>query len=145
MQKADTARSSIPIPRRQNVLLLKLESTRLRWAIGTSHGLYPVGMQPKLDIERLQEIRQRLNIPLVLHGGSGNKDSEVAESIQFGVGKINISQRYEKGILCGAGEELKGNSHEPNALFLKPMAAAREVVAHKMRLFSSIGQSITYA
>lgn len=114
-------------------------------AIGTSHGLYPVGMQPKLDIERLQEIRQRLNIPLVLHGGSGNKDSKVAESIQFGVGKINISSDMKKAFFVALEEELKGNSHEPNALFLKPMAAAREVVAHKMRLFSSVGKASLYA
>lgn len=38
-------------------------------AIGTSHGLYPAGKQPKLDIERLKAIKQRLSIPLVLHGG----------------------------------------------------------------------------
>lgn len=55
--------------------------------IGTSTDLYPAGKQPKLDIERLKSIKQRLSIPLVLHGGSGNKDAEVAESIQHGVGK----------------------------------------------------------
>lgn len=114
-------------------------------AIGTSHGLYPAGMQPKLDIERLQEIRQRLNIPLVLHGGSGNKDSEVAESIQFGVGKINISSDMKKAFFVALEEELKCSSHEPNALYLKPMAAAREVVAHKMHLFSSVGKASLYA
>ncbi len=60
-------------------------------AIGTSHGLYPAGKQPVLDIDRLKAIRQRLTIPLVLHGGSGNKDSEVAESIKYGVGKNQYS------------------------------------------------------
>lgn len=55
--------------------------------IGTSTDLYPAGKQPKLDIERLKSIKQRLSIPLVLLGGSGNKDAEVAESIQHGVGK----------------------------------------------------------
>lgn len=114
-------------------------------AIGTSHGLYPAGMQPKLDIERLQDIHQRLNIPLVLHGGSGNKDCEVAESIRFGVSKINISSDMKKAFFVALEEELKGNSHEPNALYLKPMAAAREVVAHKMRLFSSVEKASLYA
>ncbi|WP_210505123.1 class II fructose-bisphosphate aldolase, partial [Pantoea ananatis] len=65
-------------------------------AIGTSHGLYPAGKRPVLDIDRLKAIRQRLTIPLVLHGGSGNKDSEVAESIKYGVGKINISSDMKK-------------------------------------------------
>lgn len=113
-------------------------------AIGTSHGLYPAGMQPKLDIERLQEIHQRLNIPLVLHGGSGNKDSEVAESIRYGIGKINISSDMKKAFFVALEEELKSSSHEPNALYLKPMAAARAVVEHKMRLFSSVGKAELY-
>lgn len=114
-------------------------------AIGTSHGLYPVGKQPKLDIPRLKEIAARVDIPLVLHGGSGNKDSEVAEAIQHGVGKINISSDMKKAFFVALEDEIKRGSHEPSELFLKPMAAAREVVAHKMRLFSSAGKAELYA
>lgn len=113
-------------------------------AIGTSHGLYPAGKQPKLDLQRLQEIHQRLNIPLVLHGGSGNKDSEVAESIKHGVGKINISSDMKKAFFVALEDELKGNSHEPNALYIKPMEVARKVVEHKMNLFSSTGKAELY-
>lgn len=113
-------------------------------AIGTSHGLYPSGKQPKLDIERLKAIKQRLSIPLVLHGGSGNKDAEVAESIQHGVSKINISSDMKKAFYVALEEELKSGSHEPNALYLKPMDAAKEIVIHKMDLFSSIGKAALY-
>ncbi|HHL2498343.1 TPA: ketose-bisphosphate aldolase [Yersinia enterocolitica] len=113
-------------------------------AIGTSHGLYPAGKQPKLDIERLKTIKQHLNIPLVLHGGSGNKDAEVAESIQHGVSKINISSDMKKAFYVALEEELKSGSHEPNALYLKPMDAAKEIVIHKMDLFSSIGKAALY-
>ncbi|HID9089282.1 TPA: ketose-bisphosphate aldolase [Enterobacter mori] len=113
-------------------------------AIGTSHGLYPAGKQPKLDIERLKAIKQRLSIPLVLHGGSGNKNAEVAESIQHGVGKINISSDMKKAFYVALVEELKSGSHEPNALYLKPMDAAKEIVIHKMDLFSSIGKAALY-
>ncbi|MGB3252530.1 MULTISPECIES: ketose-bisphosphate aldolase [Buttiauxella] len=114
-------------------------------AIGTSHGLYPAGKQPKLDIERLKAIKQRLSIPLVLHGGSGNKDAEVAESIQHGVGKINISSDMKKAFYVALEEELKSGSHEPNALYLKPIDAAKEIVVHKMDLFSSIGKAALYS
>ena len=113
-------------------------------AIGTSHGLYPAGKQPNLDIERLKAIKQRLSIPLVLHGGSGNKDAEVAESIQHGVGKINISSDMKKAFYVALEKELKSGSHEPNALYLKPMDAAKEIVIHKMDLFSSIGKAALY-
>lgn len=113
-------------------------------AIGTSHGLYPAGKQPVLDIDRLKAIRQRLTIPLVLHGGSGNKDSEVAESIKYGVGKINISSDMKKAFYVELQEELQSNGHEPSALYVRPMAAAKAVVEHKMRLFSSAGKAGLY-
>jgi len=113
-------------------------------AIGTSHGLYPAGKQPKLDIKRLKAIKQRLSIPLVLHGGSGNKDAEVAESVQHGVSKINISSDMKKAFYIALEEELKSGSHEPNALYLKPMDAAKEIVIQKMDLFSSIGKAALY-
>lgn len=113
-------------------------------AIGTSHGLYPAGKQPVLDIDRLKAIRQRLTIPLVLHGGSGNKDSEVVESIKYGVGKINISSDMKKAFYVALQEELQSNGHEPSALYVRPMAAAKAVVEHKMRLFSSAGKAGLY-
>lgn len=43
-------------------------------AIGTSHGIYPKNMTPKLRIDILQEIKQLVDIPLVLHGGSANPE-----------------------------------------------------------------------
>lgn len=113
-------------------------------AIGTSHGLYPAGKQPVLDIDRLKAIKQRLSIPLVLHGGSGNKDSEVAESIKYGVGKINISSDMKKAFYVALQEELQSNGHEPSALYVRPVAAAKAVVEHKMRLFSSVGKAGLY-
>nr|WP_242634062.1 class II fructose-bisphosphate aldolase [Pantoea allii] len=85
-----------------------------------------------------------INIPLVLHGGAGNKDSEVAESILYGVGKINISSDMKKAFFVALEQELKQGGHEPNALFVKPMQAASEVVAAKMALFSSVGKAALY-
>lgn len=48
-------------------------------------------MQPKLQMDILRDIAGRIDIPLVLHGGSANPDAEIAESVTLGVGKINIS------------------------------------------------------
>lgn len=41
-------------------------------AIGTAHGIYPKGMQPKRKMDILRDIAGRIDIPLVLHGGSAN-------------------------------------------------------------------------
>ena len=60
-------------------------------AIGTSHGIYPKDKKPELRIDVLDEIKKVVSAPLVLHGGSSNKDSEIAKSVEHGVNKINIS------------------------------------------------------
>jgi len=57
-------------------------------AIGTAHGQYEG--EPKLDLDLLAEIRERVNIPLVLHGGSGLSDDQFRAAIAGGICKINI-------------------------------------------------------
>jgi fructose-bisphosphate aldolase class II len=58
-------------------------------AIGTAHGLYDG--EPQLDIDLLREIRARVDIPLVLHGGSGLSESQFRTVIAAGISKINVA------------------------------------------------------
>ena len=58
-------------------------------AIGTAHGLYT--QKPKLDFERLREIRQVVDIPLVLHGASDVPEDSVKKTIELGICKVNIA------------------------------------------------------
>lgn len=58
-------------------------------AIGTAHGVYK-GI-PKLDLERLCEIRKVVSVPLVLHGTSGVPDDTVRECIRRGICKVNYA------------------------------------------------------
>lgn len=58
-------------------------------AIGTAHGLYKE--EPKLDFERLEEIRSLVDIPLVLHGASGVPEEAVKKAISLGITKVNIA------------------------------------------------------
>ena len=67
-------------------------------AIGTAHGLYPKGVTPKLNIELLKVLDSRLEIPFVLHGGSGNPDEEISEAVKYGVCKVNLSSDLKKRI-----------------------------------------------
>src|SRR5438477_11951827 len=53
-------------------------------AIGTYHGLYPKNLKPELKLDLLKEIKDKVQIPLVLHGGSGNPDDEIAQSVRLG-------------------------------------------------------------
>lgn len=50
-------------------------------AIGTAHGIYPKDMKPELRIDILKDITNQVDVPLVLHGGSSNKDEEIAAAV----------------------------------------------------------------
>jgi fructose-bisphosphate aldolase class II len=58
-------------------------------AIGNAHGNYPVA--PTLAFDVLEEIGQKTEIPLVLHGGSGITDEDFRRAISLGIVKVNIA------------------------------------------------------
>ena len=59
----------------------------LACAFGTAHGFYKES--PKLDFERLSEIYSRIDVPIVMHGGSGVSEKDYREVIKRGVRKVN--------------------------------------------------------
>lgn len=59
----------------------------LACSFGTIHGLYT--SEPKLDFDRISEIRKKTGVPVVMHGGSGVSDEDFKECISRGVRKIN--------------------------------------------------------
>lgn len=105
-------------------------------AIGTAHGLYPKDRKPKLALDRLKEIKASVNIPLVLHGGSGNPDEEIAQSVKLGVNKINISSDIKDAFYQECRKVLEDmNLREPMAIYPKCIDAMNEVIRHKINLF----------
>ncbi|QOY60335.1 ketose-bisphosphate aldolase [Thermophilibacter immobilis] len=115
-------------------------------AIGTCHGLYPRGVEPKLRMDVLESIKAVVDVPLVLHGGSGNRDSEVAEAVSIGIQKVNISSDYKSAFFDRAREILSqaGSGWEPNAIFPSCIEAGKVVIAQKMGLFGSVGKASLY-
>lgn len=106
-------------------------------AIGTAHGIYPEGMKPELKQDLLSEIKSKVSVPLVLHGGSGNKDSEIAEAVKRGINKINISSDIKDAFYQELRKTLKDPKiREPFELYPASVAAMQEVVAQKIRLFN---------
>jgi fructose-bisphosphate aldolase, class II len=57
-------------------------------AFGTVHGVYKG--TPKLDIDRLKTIKEKVTIPLVMHGGSGVSEEDFVRAIENGINKINL-------------------------------------------------------
>lgn len=74
-------------------------------SIGTLHGTYRGA--PHIDFQRLSDIRSRVSIPLVLHGGSGTGEENIRRSVEGGIRKINvftdIIKPYVKASLTGIG------------------------------------------
>lgn len=73
-------------------------------AIGNAHGDYPVA--PKLEFGVLEQIRQEINMPLVLHGGSGITDDDFRKAISLGIRKVNIATASFKSLTKQAEEYL---------------------------------------
>lgn len=114
-------------------------------AIGTCHGLYPAGMKPELKLDILKEIAAKVDIPLVLHGGSNNPDAEIGESVTLGINKINISSDIKAAYFNKMREVLQDKSlREPNVIEPLCMEAMKEVVKHKLELFQTIGKASLY-
>jgi fructose-bisphosphate aldolase, class II len=65
------------------------EADFLAVAIGSAHGLYQG--EPHLDLSLLDEIRSKIEIPLVLHGGTGISENQFHEAIRRGVAKVNVA------------------------------------------------------
>jgi len=114
-------------------------------AIGTSHGIYPKDKKPELRIDVLEEIKKVVSIPLVLHGGSSNKDSEIAKSVEHGVNKINISSDIKAAYYKKMREVLKDESlREPNQIQPACLPAMKEVAYQKIELFQADGKADLY-
>lgn len=107
-------------------------------AIGSAHGVYKT--KPKLSIDRLREIRAAVDVPLVLHGGSGLSDEDFRCSIREGMAKVNIFTD-----LCLAGQRAmaEGISAGCDYLTIRNMKveAIKEAVKTKMRLFGCEGKA----
>jgi len=105
-------------------------------AIGTAHGLYK--FTPKLNIERLKEINAAVDVPLVLHGGSGTPDDMVREAVRNGIRKVNICTEFVKAF----GEEyiktqnLPGFKYSIPGLFAPSKQAGYALARAKMELFA---------
>ena len=107
-------------------------------AIGTAHGAYKT--KPKLDVERLAQIRKALATPLVLHGGSGLTDDDFRDTIKNGIAKMNIFTD-----ICVAGEQGMKKAFAEGKSYLEvrnaKVQAMKEAVKKKMELFGSVGKA----
>ena len=114
-------------------------------AIGTYHGIYPTTMKPELKLDLLKLIKDKVDIPLVLHGGSNNPDDEIAEAVKLGINKINISSDIKVAYHNKMREVLADQSLREPLLIQPPcIEAMKAVAAQKIDLFDTAGKASLY-
>lgn len=114
-------------------------------AIGTCHGIYPKGMVPTLQLDLLQKIKKATGIPLVLHGGSANRDEEIAAAARMGINKINISSDIKDPFYQKCREVLKDPYiREPGDIYPPCIEEMKKVIFHKFDLLGTTGKASLY-
>ncbi len=138
----DEARISEPAgemtdPRQAAALVESTSVDSLAVCVGNVHGFY--SSPPRLDLDRLQAIRERVSVPLVLHGASGLPDDMIRAAIERGVAKFNVNTELRAAFFGALTRSLS----EPNSGYDLPrlmgpvISSVEQVVARKIALFGS--------
>lgn len=112
-------------------------------SIGTAHGSYPKGFVPSIDFDRLKLLKETLNMPLVLHGGSGAGDENIKKVVECGINKINVCTdlfNYARQAMADAiADNPKIDYMDVNIVAQEAM---KKFIKRYMRLINSSGQFI---
>ena len=104
-------------------------------AFGTSHGFYKA--QPKLDFGVIERVAANVNVPLVMHGGSGVSEEGFRKAIRAGIRKINYYSYMSKaGYDAAKAFIAEGKSSYLHDVETAAMVAMKEDVKRAIRVFS---------
>jgi len=108
-------------------------------SVGNIHGMVKGG-NPKLDIERIKEIREACRVPLVLHGGSGISDEDFKDAIKAGISIIHINTEIRVAYRQAIEKYLKENSNEvaPYKILQGAVDTIEKVVEARLKLFNNL-------
>ncbi len=108
-------------------------------AVGNVHGMVKGG-EPALNIPRIKEISEATNIPLVLHGASGNSADDIKGSINSGVAIVHINTELRVAYKNGLMISIQENPDEisPYKYLKGARIAMQKVVEEKLKLFNNL-------
>ena len=106
-------------------------------ALGSVHGLYKG--EPKLDFKRMKEIADKVNIPLVLHGGTGIDDIKLKQAISCGISKININTELQIEWSNAVKEYLNNNQkvYDPRKIIKSGELAIKKAIEEKLKVLDN--------
>ena len=110
-------------------------------AIGTAHGLYKG--EAKLDLDRLKEIREMVDVPLVLHGASDVPDELVKKAISLGICKVNVATDLKIPFSDAVKKYFIENpeANDPRKYMTPGKEAMKKIVEHKIMVCGSNGKA----
>ena len=99
-------------------------------SFGTTHGVYLT--EPKLDLNRITEIKNQIDIPFVMHGGSGVSEEDFKTAIRNGITKINY---YTYGAMAGGNkiQEILNDNKNEKVFFHDLIAAGKEAIKEDVK------------
>ncbi|HNT75871.1 MAG TPA: class II fructose-1,6-bisphosphate aldolase [Anaerolineae bacterium] len=110
-------------------------------AIGNAHGFYKG--EPQLDFARLEKIRSKVSVPLVLHGASGIPDAQITMAVERGICKINIDTEIRNAFIRTIQKLVAENPDQidPRKIFGPGIEAMQAIVEQKIEIFKSAGRA----
>ena len=106
-----------------------VRATGVDWlavAVGNTHGGAPVG---GLQCDRLQQIRERVDVPLVLHGASGLDQGELVAAVELGVAKINVGTALHQSAATAMYKSLQERPHDLRRALLASESAVEDTTS----------------
>lgn len=99
-------------------------------AFGNQHGYYQISPQLAFDI--LQQVNDLVNVPIVMHGGTGIPGESIRKAIRLGINKINIGTALKEAYLHTLQEEIKTLTHLD---LVRILDASKESVKEKVKAY----------
>ncbi len=110
-------------------------------ACGSAHGVYKG--EPNIRFDIIEQVNKEIDIPLVLHGGTGIPDETIRKAIQAGIGKINVNTENQIVLTNKIREILTNDSevYDPRKYMGPGREEIKKAVIQKIRLFGSNGKA----
>ena len=107
-------------------------------AVGTMHGRLKSGEMPRIDTKRIEEIREAVGVPLVLHGGSGSTDGDFVAAVKAGIALVHINTdirvAYRKGIEAGLAKDV--DEIAPYRFLVPGVEGVKQATERYIRMFA---------
>ena len=109
-------------------------------AVGNIHGMLANGHDPALNLKRMKEIHDAASVPLVLHGASGNSDSDLSAATKSGASIIHVSTELRTAYRTAIQLALQQNPDEvaPYKYLRSAVSAVEKVVREKLIIFNHL-------